>query len=153
MGRVASVCVAVLAVALGGSTDPGNPLQEPGPLTVRDRTGAAVGRIDQDGTFRDRSGANLGRFHRGTVRDRSGSSIGRIDAEGRIRDRSGALMGNVDERGTLRDRSGSRVGQIDEDGTVRHRSGALSGRFQGYQPPHRHAVAAYLFFFNPLHRR
>ena len=57
------------------------------------------------------------------------------------------------EPGSLitRDRSGANVGRIDGDGAVRDRSGSLSGRFQGYEPAHRHAAAAYLVFFNPLH--
>ena len=153
MRRRKVIFVVLMALALAGAAGEAAPSQEPGSLTVRDRSGAAVGRIDAHGVFRDRSGASFGRFDEGAVRDRSGSLLGRIDADGTIRDRSGASMGRVEANGTLRDRSGSLVGRIHEDGTVRNRAGSASGRFDGYLPAHCQVVAAYLFFFDPLHRR
>jgi hypothetical protein len=150
MKRIASFLlflgVALVAVSAARS-------QEACSLTVRDRSGSSVGRIDADGTFRDRSGSSVGRFGQGTVRDRSGSSIGRVDGDGTVRDRSGSSIGRVEGDGTLRDRSGSSTGRIDADGTVRDRSGSSSGRFDGYVPACRHAAAAFLFFFEPLHHR
>jgi hypothetical protein len=122
-------------------------------LTVRSASGASVGRIEASGTFRSSSGSTIGRFKEGTVRDRAGSTIGRVDDDGTIRNRSGARLGRVERDGTLRGSSGARVGRIEPDGTVRNASGARAGRFEGYVPACRHAAAAYLFFFEPLHNR
>ena len=148
-----SIATPLMAMALVTTLGVAAQPQEAGTIIVRDRSGASVGRIDADGIFRNRSGAPIGGFQQGVVRDRSGAPVGRIDADGRIRNRSGALIGRVDPSGTLRDRAGARVGRINVDGTVRDRSGSSSGRFQGYEPAHRFGAAAYLFFFNPLHRR
>ncbi|HOU93059.1 MAG TPA: hypothetical protein PLU22_18525, partial [Polyangiaceae bacterium] len=60
-------------------------------LTVRDATGAAIGRIQDDGVVRNRAGALLGRIAApGTVRDRAGAPLGRMDPSGSVRDASGA---------------------------------------------------------------
>ena len=85
-----------------------------------------------------------------TVRNGSGSSIGGVDGDGTIRNSSGSSVGRVDSDGTLRNGSGSSVGRLD-DCTVRNSSGSSRGRFDGCVPADRHAMAAYLFFFEPLH--
>ncbi len=120
-------------------------------LTVRNRSGSSIGRIDSNGTIRDASGSTIGRFDSGTVRGASGSSIGRVDSNGTIRNRSGSTIGRVDSKGILRNSSGASVGKIDSNGTVRNKSGASKGRFDGYVPACRHLAAAYLFFFEPLY--
>jgi len=121
-------------------------------LTVRNASGSSIGSIDSDGTFRSASGSSIGRFEDGgTIRNASGSSIGRVDPDGTIRNASGSSVGEVEQDGTLRGSSGSSIGRIDADGTVRGASGSSRGRFDGYVPACRHAAAAYLFFFEPLH--
>ena len=121
-------------------------------LTVRNKTGSSIGRIDANGTIRNASGTAIGRFEKGVVRNKTGASIGRVDSNGTIRNRSGASIGRVDENGTLRGANGSQVGRIDVNGTVRGANGASSGRFDGYAPVCRPVAAAFLFFFEPLHR-
>ena len=69
-----------------------------------------------------------------------------------VRDASGAVRGGVSDDGTLRDRSGTAVGRLDGC-TVRDRAGSSVGRFDGCTPAHRLTMAAYLFFFEPLHER
>jgi len=124
------------------------------PITVRDGGGAAIGRIDPDGTVRSASGATRGRIEQdGTVRDRSGATRGRVEAGGVLRDASGATVGRVDPDGALRDRGGARVGRLDVC-TVRSAAGRATGTFDGCSMiDDRKVMAAYLFFFEPLHRR
>ena len=128
------------------------PAQEACKLTVRNKSGSSIGRIDGDGTFRSRNGATIGRFRSGIVRNKSGTTIGRVDANGAVRDRSGATIGRVDDNGTLRNASGTQVGRIDPNGVVRNSSGASRGRFDSYVPACRRVCAAFLFFFEPLHQ-
>jgi hypothetical protein len=56
----------------------------------------------------------------------------------------------VDSDGTVRNASGSSVGRVD-DCTVRNSSGSSRGKFDGCTPADLHLMAAYLFFFEPLH--
>jgi hypothetical protein len=122
-------------------------------MTVRDGSGTAIGQIDDGGVVRNRSGSAIGRIEvPGAVRDRSGSSVGRVDANGVIRDSSGSAIGRVDDNGTLRDRSGSSIGRLDGC-AVRNRSGSATGRFDDCGAGDRLTMAAYLFFFEPLHER
>jgi hypothetical protein len=48
--------------------------------------------------------------------------------------------------------SGSSIGRIDGC-SVRNGSGSGAGRFDGCSSSDLHTVAAYLFFFTPLHNR
>jgi len=85
-----------------------------------------------------------------TVRNSSGSTIGRVDGDGTVRNSSGSTIGRVDDDGDLRNSSGSGIGRLD-DCTVRNSSGSSRGKFDGCVPADRHLMAAYLFFFEPLH--
>jgi len=105
-------------------------------MTVRDGSGTSLARVDGDGT----------------VRDRSGSTLGRVEGDGTVCNRGGSTVGRVDEGGTLRDRGGSTIGRLDGC-TVRNASGSTRGRFDGCSRADHHAMAAYLFFFLPLHHR
>jgi hypothetical protein len=145
----AALLTTIWASCLGWSVS----AQEACSLSVRNESGATVGRVESDGDIRDAGGALIGRLRNGTVRDRSGALKGRIDTSGSIRDRSGATIGKVDHDGDLRDRSGTYIGKIEDDGDVRNRGGALAGKIGGYSPACRLSVAAYLFFFEPLHAR
>ncbi len=127
--------------------------QEACRLVARNAAGSTMGRIDPDGTIRAASGSTIGRFKDGTVRNASGATIGRIDPNGTIRDHSGSTIGRVEDDGDLRNASGSLIGKITPGGVVRNKNGATRGRFDKYVPACRHAAAAYLFFFEPLHNR
>jgi hypothetical protein len=122
-------------------------------FTVRDERGAAVGRIDSKGDVRNSSGRLIGRITDGKVRDGRGAMIGRVDHNGSVRGRSGALMGKVEGDGKMRDASGALIGRISPDGTVRNRNGALRGRFDGFSSACQPVAAAYLFFFEQLHKQ
>jgi hypothetical protein len=75
-----------------------------------------------------------------------------VDSDGTVRNASGSRIGRVDGNGTLRNASGSSIGRVDGC-TVRSASGSSRGRFDGCSSGDMHAMAAYLFFFEPLHER
>lgn len=122
-------------------------------LTVRDSVGSQVGRIESSGEVRSAVGSSEGRIGSdGTVRNGVGSSIGRVDKDGMLRNSVGSSIGRVDKDGTLRDAAGSSIARI-SGCEVRNANGQSRARFEGCSPADHPKIAAYLFFFKPLHNR
>ena len=64
--------------------------------TIRDKYGAAVGKIESNGVIRDKYNSQVGKIEsNGVIRDKNNSQIGKIDNDGTVRDKYNASIGSA----------------------------------------------------------